>query len=897
MRSAVLLFLSGLVSISLFAQGINEGISLSELRNDRSFPTARKSIYLTDAGREGIFICDPADKNTSDDSVMTLVTAGGLRFKRVVDQGVFNVKWFGAMGNGSVDDWHAIQKAIDYILNQPSAGRTLYFPAGSYTISRPLIIARLTGNTYRQASIDLVGPASSRDLGTGSANILPAFNNTFAIGIQSGKGVSVKNLVIRGRFTFPNQLRPIQVDTLSFAQWTDGSSRENPRSPYSGIVIDPFSDSTVYPSNSDMYPGLHAWCPRGFGRGGSTAVQITGCSIINFIVGIMITPSNQQNGELVDVIDCDISFNKVGYAMGQAQSKECHVERIKCWGATHTLFDNVNFGFRHGDGAAVPLVDGVNIADAMKQLCCIYSVSFGGTFRNVYAEQLFRIGYAGGPATLSFEDCQLNFSTESPGIPYPDFFILGSGASFHNCMLRCYTGKPGMRLNLSGSSNYYEGGTTNEPPIAVNLDENFTYPSPLFKNVLMYYSGGILGNTNTNLVSTATSFPFRSSNGKESDPVYYGNSYRFHDTDYGVDLVYKLTYNDTYERIVQINGTPAIHVNKSDWTAWFLLNSPTDTFKLRPGDFVLTWRLPYQDIFMKIIAPTNPVGIIKSINGDTVRLINLAYGIQEGMQLELWADYYVNTSSPFTGDLAAGSHTLEHVQGVFPSVGGRPDLPMLPSGTYVTAVDVQAGKVSFSNSNQSNRSYKSYTFINGYPEVEMYSAFDLPTLQVYHKTLIGGATFYRYDAGEINTRGNNYFLNGNRLAGFRNNNTIFRGDTTLHKLRYSLLSSGNDSPPSQPGEGPTLANGAAGTTMKVTGDNTDMQLTITLTTAINGDITRINLGKARPKTPVAILSSGNAFTANNASRLFCSAVNSSTLSIGGNLAAAGTYVFNIHVGQ
>jgi len=794
MKSIALLFLTGLISVSLYAQGIKDGISLSELRNNKSSPGGGKIIYLTDAGREGIFICDPADKNTPDDSVMTLVAADGLRFKRVVDKDVFNVKWFGAIANGSADDWYAIQKAIDYILNQPLAGRTLYFPAGSYKISRPLIVARLTGNAYRQASIDLVGPAGSRDLGSGSANILPTFNNTFAIGIQSGKGVTVKNLVIRGRFTFPNQLRPIQVDTLSFAQWTDGSSRQNPRSPYSGIAIDPFSDSTVYPSNSDMYPGLHAWCPRGLGRGGSTAVAITGCSIVNFIVAVMITPSNQQNGELVDVIDCDISFNKIGYAMGQAQSKECHVERIKCWGATHTLFDNVNYGFRHGDGAAVPMVDGVNIADAMKQLCCIYSASFGGTFRNVYAEELFRIGYAGGAATLSFEDCQLNFSTTGPGIPYPDFFILGSGASFHNCMLRCYTGGIGMRLNLSGSGNYYEGGTMNEPPIAVNLDENLIYPTSLFKNVGMYYSGGILGSVNTNPVSVASPYPFRGSNGKDADPVYYGNSYRFHDNDYGVDLMYKLTFNDTYERKVQINGTPTIHVNKSDWTAWFVLGVATDALKLKSGDFVLTWRLPYQDVFLKIIAPTNPVGIIKSISHDTVRLINLAYGMQEGMKLDLWADYYVNTSAPFTGDLAAGSNTLEHVQGIFPSVGDRPDMPMLPSGTYVTSVDARAGKVSFSNPNQSHRSYISYTFMNGYPEVEMYSAYDLPALQGYHKTLIGGATFHRYDAGEINTRGNDYPLNGLRLAGYRNNNTIFRGDTSLHKLRFSLLDQPGQSP-------------------------------------------------------------------------------------------------------
>lgn len=758
-------------------------LSLSEFRNIPSSSAIGSNFFLTEPGREGVFVPDPADKTTPDDSVMTLRTTDGLLYRRIVDEGILNVRWFGATGNGGADDWAPLQKAIDYVLNQPSAaGRTLYFPPGSYKITQPLLIARPEGNAYRQSSINLVGPANSRDLGMGAATILPAFNNSFAIGIQSGKGVQIKDLAIRGQFTFPNRLTPIQVDTLSFAEWTDGSARQDPLSPYAGIVIDPFSDPGAYPSESDLYPGLQSRYLRGMGRGGSTAVEISGCSIFNFVVGVMITPSNQQNGELVDILDCDISFNKVAYAMGQAQSKECHVERLKCWGATHTVFDNVRYGIRHGDGAAVPFVDGVNIADAVKELCAIYAGSFGGVFRNVYAEQLFRVGYVGGPATVSFEDCQLNFATEGTGLPYPDFFVLGSGVTFHNCMLRSYCGGPGMRMVLSGCGDLFEGGAMNEPPVAVNLDNNGIYPSPLFSHIGMYYSDGVLGSGNNTQVSVFSPYPFRGSNGKGADPVYPGNTYTFRDPNYGRDVIYRFTYHDNYERTVRLSGTPVLHVDYSNWTGSFSLAS-ADVWKVRPGDIILTDHLPYTDLFMPLSATTYPVGIVAGISNNVVRLRNLALGIREGMRLSLWMDYYVNNSSPFTGNLAAGDNTIESVQGTFPAAGDRLDIPMLPSGAYVMNVDKSAKTITLSLPNMTGQSFTDYTFMNGSPTVEMFSGYDIPTLLADGKTLIGGAIFYRFVAQGVNTHDVDFPLNGDVLPAVRIINTNIRGDTNLHPLK------------------------------------------------------------------------------------------------------------------
>jgi hypothetical protein len=707
-----------------------------------------------------------------------------IQLKRT-DMDHVDVKWFGAKGDGQSDDWSFIQKAINYILEHDDASRTLYFPPGRYSISRPLIIARFTGNSYKQASINLIGPANSKTISAGYASLVPTFNNTFAIGIQLGKGVLIKDLVITGRFTFPNSLNPIQVDTLAFNEWTDRSSRDNRLSPYAGIVIDPFSDAAVYPRKEDMYPGLHPFYCTNLGRGGSTAVQVVGCSIRNFVVGVMITPSNQQNGELIDVIDCDISGNKVAYSMGQAQSKECHVIRLKCWQPTHTVFDNMHYGFAHGDGAGIPMVDGVNIAGHVKQLCSIQAASFSGSFRNVYAEGLFRLGFVGGLATVSFEDCQIDFATNDRGIPYPDFFVLGSGASFRDCILRFYPGVPGARLLLSGTNNQYEGGVMNAPPIAVNINNEGVYFNPAFHHVMMYYSGGILGSSSMGAISAA--LPLEGSNGNGADPVYFGNSYVFRDPFYGADLFYKITYQDGYERTARLSGSPVLHADKSAWTAWFKLKNPSDSNLLRPGDFILTTGLHYRDDYKNLIAITYPVGIIRSIRHDTVNLDNLAYGINNGMALSLWTDYFVNEYEQMTGDLAAGSNTLVNVQGRFPAVGERLDIPMLPSGSFVTAANTTERTVRFSNPNMTGQSFTGYTFINGYPTVEMYSSYDLPALQQYGKTLIGGADFYQYNTGGVNSHDRDFPLNGMVMSHYKILNTNIRGDTSLHKLRYSLI--------------------------------------------------------------------------------------------------------------
>src|SRR2546426_179006 len=65
---------------------------------------------------------------------------------------VFNVRVFGAMGNGTADDTAAIQKAIDAA--RDAGGGLVFIPAGTYRVTSPVVLRS-------QVSVSGVGRASS----------------------------------------------------------------------------------------------------------------------------------------------------------------------------------------------------------------------------------------------------------------------------------------------------------------------------------------------------------------------------------------------------------------------------------------------------------------------------------------------------------------------------------------------------------------------------------------------------------------------------------------------------------------------------------------------------------------------------------------------------------------
>lgn len=90
-----------------------------------------KSNYFITTDIEGQWYYDAADTTSADNYGTVRVTADGKRIKRYINTPI-NVKWFGAKGDGIINDTIAIQKAIDFI----PEGFNLFIPKGKYLITK-----------------------------------------------------------------------------------------------------------------------------------------------------------------------------------------------------------------------------------------------------------------------------------------------------------------------------------------------------------------------------------------------------------------------------------------------------------------------------------------------------------------------------------------------------------------------------------------------------------------------------------------------------------------------------------------------------------------------------------------------------------------------------------------
>jgi len=474
------------------------------------------------------------------------------------------------------DSYPGLQQAIDFCIGHP--GYRMHLEAGDYYISHPLIVARILGKDYGQVSIDIEGAAYAKNSQPAyTSNIITTFTNGFALGLQLNKGSVIRNIHFQGKFTFPNTLSQVQVDTLSFSQWKDGICRDTRTSPYAAIVIDPFGDRATFDRPAyTMYPGLEKYYLPGMDRSGSTAINISGCSIYDFVVGILVTAAFQYNAELINVTDSRIDNCKVCYAYSQAQSKANTLFDLMVWGGVHTILDGLNYGFGHNDGSTAPFVDVMNVAGSVHQLFNIFASTFPFSAKRVYAESLFKIGIVRGLAGTHFDDFQIDFANADAGYPSPDCYYAGYNTTWTSCMLRLYNGTS-ERIVLDYPTNTFTGGCMNAPPVCWNTSEQM----PLFTNVGMFYykvRGGVLN-------------------------------------------------SNTYDTRTYLEMDGRLHVNRKDFSGWFMCKNSN---QVSAGDILVANNKNYEDQLSVVGGCNYPVGFVTAINKDTVFLQNVGVGFHEG---------------------------------------------------------------------------------------------------------------------------------------------------------------------------------------------------------------------------------------------------------------------------
>ncbi len=157
---------------------------ITSIRNGSIAGVSGQIYFTNDINQEGNWYYDPLDSISADNTGTILTNIYGNRFKRIFDNGVVNVQWFGAIGNGINDDYSAIQNALNFIsksddsnplLESEFGGGTVFIPKGVFLISQTLLVGqncRILGTNNRYHFEYSVNPSA------GGSVIKANFENT-----------------------------------------------------------------------------------------------------------------------------------------------------------------------------------------------------------------------------------------------------------------------------------------------------------------------------------------------------------------------------------------------------------------------------------------------------------------------------------------------------------------------------------------------------------------------------------------------------------------------------------------------------------------------------------------------------------------------------------------------
>jgi hypothetical protein len=223
----ILLVFSSLVSFSQvgsnYADTISNLASLRALRPVHGMVINMQGVYAYGDGGQGIFVWNDTATSaviTGWNEQCTGVTKG--RFQRQYSGGPYNVKWFGAHGDGVTDDRPSIVAALGVI---PIPNGTLYFPGGQYLVNTGIVINNgicLQGvpifNYVTSTNVDYLGGS---EIVTTNATPFTVIKFTPSGGNEIPTAPSIKNMFFYDKSAGSNN------DTLLYIQLFNNSRVEN----------------------------------------------------------------------------------------------------------------------------------------------------------------------------------------------------------------------------------------------------------------------------------------------------------------------------------------------------------------------------------------------------------------------------------------------------------------------------------------------------------------------------------------------------------------------------------------------------------------------------------------------------------------------------------------------
>jgi hypothetical protein len=163
--------LSSAVSQKLSRMG-DTPITMAGMRFATQFPSIQAAV--ADAGTSGTVVIPSDYQGTDSFTNPNNVPVIDLRGDASGNRGVYNVRDFGAVPGDNVDDWAAIQAAIDAASVGAGPYGAVYVPKGTYYVSKPLHISKgirffgagrgqttISGLTADQGAVMVVSPPTS----------------------------------------------------------------------------------------------------------------------------------------------------------------------------------------------------------------------------------------------------------------------------------------------------------------------------------------------------------------------------------------------------------------------------------------------------------------------------------------------------------------------------------------------------------------------------------------------------------------------------------------------------------------------------------------------------------------------------------------------------------------
>jgi hypothetical protein len=312
----------------------------------------------------------------------------------------YNVRDWGAVGDGTTDDTYAIQACIDAARIESD---TVYFPPGySYRITDSLHCNAESG-TY--SSVTLEGGGNGYDwaaAGVGGTKIVADFMDRPAIVIQGARSVTIKHMEIEGQNDAAYGLYAAGLSgyTKVETDWITSGCTYGQYNPYCAIAIDPYS--TADPGGGSGYTsGTYSASNLS-----SRVVNLEDLTISQFVAGVAVKPCDDLNNcDPMRFDNLTIRWCTYGITVGNSQARGWDIYNPNIFGCM-TCFEGLTHGQQQGCN---PNIFGGQAFNCYQ----LFHVSVGFSafsMRGFYCEAMRSMGYVGNSSSSqkhagSFDGC------------------------------------------------------------------------------------------------------------------------------------------------------------------------------------------------------------------------------------------------------------------------------------------------------------------------------------------------------------------------------------------------------------------------------------------------------------------------------------------------------------